>query len=77
MAKKFLFVDVDITFPDDMADDDYTGEDLLPPAASIQEVRKILEAGSTSEGFDIEHFLTGKATRNGLISDILVDLVEQ
>ena len=77
MAKKFLYANIDITFPDSYTDDDFEGEDLVPPAVAMQEVRKILEAGASVDGFDIETSASGKVTRNNIDADILVDLVEQ
>lgn len=77
MAKKFLFMDVDIAFPDNFVDDDYAGENLVPPAVALQEVRKIIESGAGLDSFDMESSYSGKSTRNGASADMLVDLVAQ
>ena len=79
MAKKFMFVNVDITFPDGMTDDEYTPEPGYPhtPAVPAQEVRKIIQAGAAQDGFDCEPFNDDKATRYGVKASLLVDLAQQ
>lgn len=79
MAKKALKVLVDIEYPDSLIDDEVDPIQGVPStfANPVDEVRKVLEAGATEDGFDLSYLKHDSTTRIGSVTHLLCDLVEQ